>query len=108
MSNQGKSVAQGRAVCNTEQDEWRETPPASSDLKGRIRSEVENVFAFLDERDAERSWDQVEKGIISRVFTLGRLFLAYFLARRQERSRPEVEAMKARGFHERLPQPRLL
>lgn len=108
MSNQGKSVDEGRSGCKSEQDEWRDTPPASSDLKRRIRSEVETIFAFLDETDTERSFDQVEKGVISRVFTLGRFFLAYFLARQHERSRPKVEAMKAEGFHERLPQPRLL
>jgi len=107
MSNQGKNVKEGRAVCNTEQDEWREMPPTSSGLKARIVREVEEVFIFLDEKE-DYSWDQVEKGIISRVFTLGRLFLAYFLARRQERSRPKVEAMRGEGFHERLPQPRLL
>src|SRR5437867_1706241 len=82
MSNQGKNVKEGRAVCNTEQDEWREMPPTSSGLKARMLREVEEVFIFLDEKE-DYSWDQVEKGIISRVFTLGRLFLAYFLARRQ-------------------------
>jgi hypothetical protein len=108
MSNPAKSVDQGQPVCNTEQDEWRETPPASSDLKSRIRREVEGVLALLDEKDSDRSFDQVEESIRSRVFILGRLFLAYFLARRHERSRPEVESMKRKGFHERLPQPRLL
>ncbi len=108
MSNRKKIVDDDRAVCNSEQDVWRDHPPASSEIRDRIGRQVEDVLAFLGKPSALRSFGEVEKAVISFAFVLGRLFLNYFLAWRNENSAGEVKQMKSPGCRVRPAQPRLL
>ncbi len=108
MSNRGKIVDDGRAVCNSEQDAWRDQAPASSEIRDRIGRQVEDALAFLGKPAAQRSFGEVEKAVISFVFVLGRLLLNYFLAWRNENSVGEVKQMKTAGCRVRPAQPRLL
>jgi len=109
MSNRRKRVNEARLPCNNEQDAWRESCPTSSQIKASIHQAVEEIFASLEATAAQTLFASVEKTVRSLVFSLGRLFLAYFLAFRHEHSRGEVEEAKKRGdFRERKPQPRLL
>jgi len=109
MSNRKKRVNEATLPCNNEQDAWREQLPTSSEIKAKTQEKVAEIFATLEAQAAPVLFDAVEKSVRLLVFSLGRLFLAYFLAWRHEHSRPEVEkAKKAEGFRERNPQPRLL
>jgi hypothetical protein len=109
MSNRKRRVNDGTAPCNNEQDGWRERPPQSSEIKAEIHQKVEEIFGFIEKRANQSTFDTVEKTIRTLVFTLGRLFLAYFLAWRHEHSREEVERARKDGdFRERLPQPKLI
>jgi hypothetical protein len=100
MSNRKQIVEDGRAVCNSEQDTWRDHPPASSEIRDRIGRQVEDALAFLGKPSALRSFGEVEKAVVTFVFTLGRLFLNYFLAWRNENSAGEVKQMKTAGSRE--------
>jgi len=105
MSNQRKRVDEGRAVCNSEQDEWRDQIPESSQIATRIKEEVDQTIAFLKRSTETQFWD-VEKKVVSLVFTLGRLFLAFQLAWCHEHF--DVRKLKRPGLHIKRAQPRLL
>lgn len=68
-----------------EQDEWKNEPVKSKLIKKRIIQHVKHIFSVLEKKNDERSFDDVEKAIVPLVFTLGRLFLSYFLTWRNER-----------------------
>ncbi len=109
MSNRKKRVDETTLPCNNEQDDWRECPPTSAEIKAKTHQKVDEIFATLEAGAKPVLFDAVEKTVRLLVFSLGRFFLAYFLAWRHEHSRPEVEdAKKAGDFRERNPQPRLL
>jgi hypothetical protein len=109
MSNRKRRVNEARLPCNNEQDDWREHLPTSSEIKAKTHQKVDEIFATLEAQAAPVLFDAVEKAVRLPVFSLGRLFLAYFLAWRHEHSRPEVEKAKSAGdFRERKPQPRLI
>ena len=63
---------------------WREHPPASSEIKAKTHQEVDEIFATLEAQAAPVLFDAMEKPVRLLVFSLGRLFLAYFLAWRHE------------------------
>jgi hypothetical protein len=71
---------------SAEQDEWENEPAESVAIKSKIKVHVEEIFQFVDRANDERRFDEVERGLRTLLFALGRLFLAYFLARREERS----------------------
>jgi hypothetical protein len=108
MSNRRKIVEDGRSICNSEQDDWRDHAPTSSHIRDRIHRQVEDALAFLGKPSTRRSFDEVEKAVIAFAFAIGRLLLNYFLAWRNENSEGEVEQMKTAGSRVRPAQPRLL
>ena len=108
MSDRGRMVDGDLAESNSEQDEWRFCAPTSAQIRARIGTEVEEVFSLVEQRSRNRRFDPVEKSIVSHVFALGRLFLAYFLAWREEHCEGEVRAMKGHGLCVRPRQPKLL
>jgi len=109
MSNRKTRVNEARLPCNNEQDAWREHLATSSEIKARIHRKVDEIFVAIEAQAAPVLFDAVEKTVRLLVFSLGRLFLAYFLAWRHEHSRAEVENAKRTGnFRERKPQPRLM
>jgi hypothetical protein len=105
MSNRRKRVDEGRAVCNSEQDEWRDQLPESSQIATRIKEEVDQTIDFLKRSTETQFWD-VEKKVVSLVFTLGRLFLAFHLAWCHQHF--DARKMKRPGLHIKRAQPRLL
>lgn len=107
MSNPRKIVEDGRAVCNNEQDTWRDQPPSSPELRARIQQEVSDALDRLTSPARECSFGEIERAVLSTAFLLGRLFLNYFLAWRHERSGSEVQRMKTAGLRIRPAQPRL-
>jgi hypothetical protein len=108
MSNRKKIVEDGRSICNSEQDDWRDHAPTSSHIRDRIHRQGEDALAFLGKPSTRRSFDEVEKAVIAFAFAIGRLLLNYFLAWRNENSEGEVEQMKTAGSRVRPAQPRLL
>lgn len=84
-----------------EQDDWRDAPAKARKIKAKVRSHLEEMFSFLEKKNDTRSFDEVERGLIDLVFTLGRLLLVYFLARREESSRAQVRGWLRRGFRKR-------
>lgn len=89
-----------------EQRDWRETPATSSQVRAKIEGQFEEVFAFLERKNDRRSFDDVERGLIPLLFGLGRLFLAFYLASREERSKDEVAKWARRGYRPREPKQR--
>lgn len=71
---------------STEQGAWKSEPAKPVAIKSKIKDHVEEIFQFVDRANDERHFDEVERGLRTLLFALGRLFLAYFLARREERS----------------------
>lgn len=67
-----------------EQDQWKDKPVKSNYIKKRINKQVKHIFAVLEDKHDKSSFDTVEKTILPLVFALGRLFLAYFFAWRNE------------------------
>ena len=84
-----------------EQDAWRNVAAKSRKIKAEIKSHIDAIFGFLDKRNDTRSFDEVERGLIGLIFALGRLFLAYFLARREESFKGQVGRWLRRGFRKR-------
>lgn len=105
MSNQRKRVDEGRAVCKNEQDEWRDQIPESSQIETRIKESVVETIDFLKRSTETPFWD-VEKKVVSLVFALGRLLLAFHLAWCHEHF--DVRRMQRPGLHIKRAQPRLL
>lgn len=92
---------------NQEHDDWKDAPPRSKDIKKKIRRCVDDLFAGLRTK-SEASFTEVERVVIVSVFALGRLFLEYFLALRQERSSSLIRGYRRRRFTKRRPQSRQL
>jgi hypothetical protein len=108
MSNRKNIVDDGRAVCNSEQDDWRDRAPSSAEIRDRIQRQVDDAISLLRKHSRNRTFGEIEKAIISFAFALGRLFHNYFLAWRHEHSDGEVKRMKTPGTRVRPAQPRLL
>ena len=84
-----------------EQRDWSNAPTKSRKIKAKIKVHVGGIFEFLERKNDTRPFDEVERGLVKPVFALARLFLAYFLARREERSGKEVGSWLRRGFRRR-------
>jgi len=87
-----------------EQAAWRDAPVPSSEMKSRIRAEIEGIFDFVDRKDDTRSFDEVQRGLRPLLFALARLFLSFFLTRRHEYSSEIVEAWLNKGYRKRSPE----
>ena len=104
-------VEDSRASCKAEvpaTDPGGSGPPRSTDIERSIHEQVRSILEFLKEPDPSRSFDVVERGLVPRLFALGQLFLAFFLAWRHERSNSAVRAWTRRGLRRRQAQPRTL
>jgi hypothetical protein len=84
-----------------EQDVWKNVPAKSRKIKAKIKSHIDEIFAFLEKKNDARSFNDVEQGLIGLIFALGRLFLAYYLARREESSKGQVGRWLRQGFRKR-------
>lgn len=91
-----------------DEDEWKDAPPRSKDVKKRIRKRVDDLIVGIRAKSDEVSFAEVERFVIVGVFGLGRLLLQYFLALRQERSSSLIRDYRRRGFTKRRPQSRQL
>lgn len=91
-----------------EQDAWRDRPATSAEIKAKIKAHFEVILEFLDRSDDRRLFDEVERGLKSLLFALGRLFVAFFLALRQERSTNVVQSWLRRGYRQRKPERKYL
>lgn len=94
---------QGKGEC-VEQKEWEVSPVRSGVIRSEVERHLADAFAFLREEADARRFDDVEQGLIPRVFALGRLLLAYYLAVRHERSEKDVGQWTRRGLRHRKPQ----
>ncbi len=84
-----------------EQKGWTDSPATSAQIKGEINKRVAGVFDLVERKNDKRSFDEVERALRGFVFAIGRLFLAYFLARREESSEPEVNRWLRKGYRAR-------
>ena len=89
----------------SEQDAWRSEPPGSAKIEQAIHGQVQAILRFLRKPDPARSFDAVERGLLPLVFALGRLFLAFFLAWREEHASLVVARWAKQGFRRRRAQP---
>ena len=87
-----------------EQNDWREAPARSTEVKSKIKQHVDGLFDFIEKENEKRRFDEVERGLKGLIFALARLFLAYYLARRHEGSEKEVGRWKQKGYRRRKPQ----
>lgn len=92
----------------SEPSRWEKTPPKSKEIRKTIESSVKEILASLKSHQEEIRFGEVERQVIHVVFALGRLFLAFFLAVRQERSGSLIKRFRARRFAKRRAQPRNL
>src|SRR6267378_1054219 len=83
---------------SAEQEAWNDAPVDSSEIKKTIKAHLDRVYAFVDRPNDTRPFGEVEGGMRDHLLILGRLFLAYFLALREERSEREVGRWKRRGY----------
>ncbi len=81
-----------------EQREWENAPPSSAEIKMKIKSYVNGLFDFVDKDRDSRQFDEVERSLKNFLFALGRLFLAYFVALRHERSEREISRWEKEGY----------
>jgi len=81
----------------SEQVAWEAAAIPSSAIRQIILEHVETVIAFLSRPKDQRRFDEVERGVVGKVFALGRLFLAYFLAVREENSAADVGGLSRRA-----------
>jgi len=88
-----------------EQDAWKRKAARSRKIEHAIHRHVERILQFLRKRDPARTFDTVERGLVPLVFALGRLFLAFFLAVREERSSSARQEWEQRGYRFRRLQP---
>jgi hypothetical protein len=93
---------------SSEQDEWREAPVGSSIIKEEIKTHVNTLFGFVDRPNDRRTFNEVERGLYKLMFTLARLFIAFFLTRREENSQREVQRWTRKGFRKRKPERKYL
>ncbi len=91
-----------------EQDAWKERPPGERDIKKEIARRVRAIFRFLESSDGQQRLEEVERKLVPLVLRLGRLFLAYYLARKHRDSERRLRRRPPRGFRRGRPQPRLL
>ena len=87
MSNLGRIVddkAHPIKESVAETDAWNERPIPARQIKEQILQDVSSILEFLDVKGDRRTFRDVEGALTSKVFMLGRLFVAYFLTRRQE------------------------
>lgn len=104
MTNLATIVGHVGGRCKGEYEEqsaWENAPVKASKIKAKIKSHIDEIFAFLDKKNDTRSFDEVERGLIGLIFALGRLFLAYFVACRERSSKGVVRRWLQRGFRER-------
>jgi hypothetical protein len=81
-----------------EQEEWTAKPTTAARIKEKVKSQVDAIFSHLERKNDDRSFDEVERGLIGLVFALGRLLLAYYCARREESSEGLVKRCLRRGL----------
>jgi len=91
-----------------EQSAWDNAPARSTEIKAKIKGHIDAVFEFFERKDDTRRFDEVERGLHGLLFALGRLFLAYFLARREESSDNEVKRWLTKGYRRRKPERKYL
>ena len=91
-----------------EQASWRAAPAAASFIKTKLQEEMDALFSFIDQKDDTRSFDEVERSLKDRLFTLGRLLLTCFLALREERSGALIAAWSKQGYRKRKPERKYL
>jgi len=93
----------------TEQDAWRDWPPRSSYLRYRAEAQFSAMLKMVEGGASRTSYERFEIQLIAEVFRLGRLLIALFLCRWQERT--PVAATVSRGketYRRQPPKPRLL
>ena len=90
-----------------EQENWKESPPTSRQINKRIVATVDQILSELKQRQDSRLFTEVEQRLVTQVFVLGRLFLAYYFAVRQERSSPDIRRLRKMQYQKRKPQSRM-
>jgi hypothetical protein len=93
---------------HTEQRAWEDAPAPSSEIKAAIYARLSRIFDLLEKGSDGRRFDGVERAVIPLLFTLGRLLLSYFLARREEASGEEVKRWLEKGYRRRKPERKFL
>jgi len=81
----------------SEQLAWEQEPSSSEAVRNCITAHVEAILVSLSARKDGRRFDAVERDLVGKVFALGRLFLAFFLALREEQTAPRVARSNRRS-----------
>ncbi len=107
MINLGTIVGHVGGRCKEEyeeQNDWRDAPASSAEVKSKIKQHLGGLFDFVEKQRDQRTFDEVERGLKGLIFTLARLFLAYYMARRHEASGQERRSWKLKGYRSCKPQ----
>jgi hypothetical protein len=93
----------------SEQDAWRSSAPSSSQVRESVLAQFAGIMGFIDGAAGKARYEGVEKELITRVFTLGRLLLALFLCLYHERTAVDTTTTRGRSEYRRQPpKPRTL
>jgi len=93
---------------SAEQEAWESEPAEPRSIKSAIKDHVDEILEFVDRSNDKRHFDEVERGLRTLLFALGRLLLAYFLARREERAGDVVGYWLRQGYRRRSPERKFL
>ena len=97
------SGGQGKGEMR-EQDAWERKPASSAEIRRAVLAYVERILATLSVRRDKRRFDAVERRLVGQIFALGRLFVAFFFAVREEHT--TVPRSRVRGRRYRKTEPR--
>ncbi len=105
MSTDKATVAGSGSWCNgdnTEQDDWKEGPPTSAQLRWRAQRQFSGLLDLVEDKTT-RSYESFEILLITEVFRLGRLLVALFLCVWEERMAVATTEQRSKESYRRQP-----
>ena len=92
----------------SEQDDWRDGAPSSATLDLRVHREVRQILEYVENTAGKAEYEPFEKGLVRRLFRLGRLLIALFLCLWEERTPVASTVFRGKEEYGRQPsKPRL-
>lgn len=112
MPTGATSIDSANSSCkgpNVEQDDWKDFCPEPYYIRCRAEEAAEALIDFADAAGGKKQYEAFEQELIPLVFRLGRLLIALFLCRWQQRTQVPTTVVHGKETYERKePKSRLL
>lgn len=98
MPTGATSIASANFSCkgdNSEQDDWKDFSPDPFYIRCRVEDAAESLIDFADTAGGKKQYEEFERQLIPLVLRFGRLLIALFLSRWQQRT--PVPSLLVRG-----------